>query len=95
MVDACCCLWSACRRSLTPHTSTDRLRDLVLSKAAEEEGMDEAWIRALPQGKNGRRAVHDDITVIVSWVGRAHVGTPLDAQLDGRGGGGKQGTFWA
>lgn len=74
----------------------ERLKDYVLRKTAEEEGMDEKWIRSLPPGKQGRRAVHDDITCVVVWLGAAHVRREAERAgvLPAQGGaGGKRGWF--
>lgn len=76
-------------------TVAERLKDYVLRKTAEEEGMDEKWIRSLPPGKQGRRAVHDDITCIVVWLGASHVRREAEkAGLQGAGAGSKKG-WWS
>ena len=49
--------------------TAERLRHMVLERAAWEEGIPTRMILALKPGKGGRRDVHDDITAVVTFVG--------------------------
>jgi pyruvate dehydrogenase phosphatase len=62
-------------------TVAERLRDHVLQRTAEEEGMSLAWIKGLKPGKGmgGRRNVHDDITVVVVFLGKKYQQGPAAA----------------
>ena len=48
----------------------ERLKETVLARAAEAEGMRLEQLRQLRPGKGGRRDVHDDITALVLFLGR-------------------------
>ena len=49
--------------------TADRLRLHVLDRIAAEEGVQTRMLLGLKPGKGGRRAVHDDITAVVCFVG--------------------------
>ncbi len=70
-------------------TVAERLKEHVLSSVAAEQGVDVSYLRGLKLGKNGRRNVHDDITVVVLFVGPSHLTRP-EAAMDGQGGGGRK-----
>ena len=48
----------------------ERLKETVLARAAEAEGMRLEQLRQLRPGKGGRRDVHDDITALILFLGR-------------------------
>jgi hypothetical protein len=50
----------------------ERLKETVLARAAEAEGLRLEQMRQMRPGKGGRRDVHDDITVLVLFVGREY-----------------------
>lgn len=56
------------------HTVAERMRDWVLTRVANENGMSLASIQGMRPGKGRgrRRNIHDDITIVVLWFGGAH-----------------------
>lgn len=61
-----------------PHRATqldlegaaEKLKEAVLQRAAEAEGMSVEQLRQMRPGKEGRRGYHDDITALVIFFGK-------------------------
>ncbi len=49
--------------------TAERLRSLVLERTSREVGVPARMLLSLRPGKGGRRDVHDDITVVICFVG--------------------------
>jgi len=50
--------------------AAEKLKEAVLQRAAEAEGMSVEQLRQMRPGKEGRRGYHDDITALVIFFGK-------------------------
>ena len=69
----------------------ERLKEVVLARAAEAEGLRTEQVKALRPGKDGRRAVHDDITALVLFLGPHYARPPAAHAAAGGAGAGAGG----